>query len=73
MEKSSLIITQKKLEDEIIEIAKDAVMVTGQPLKTPEIVACHRVGKNGKVICRVINRKYAREFIINGKNLKNKR
>ena len=33
-------------------------------------MACHRVGKNGSVVCRVVNRKYAREAIVCGKNLK---
>ena len=39
-------------------------------MKKTDIVACHRVGKKGVVVCRVINRKFAREAIVNGKNLK---
>ena len=64
-------IHQDKLEDEVLEIVKEAkVQVNRQPLKKSDIVACHRVGKKGNVVCRVINRKYAREAIINSKNLK---
>ena len=64
-------ITQERLEDEVVEIVKEAkVTVNRQPLKKTDIVACHRVGKKGTVVCRVINRKFAREAIVNGKNLK---
>ena len=61
------------LEDEILDICKEAkVAVNHQPLKKADIVACHRIGKKGDVICRVLNRKFAREAVINGKkHLKN--
>ena len=61
-----------QLEDEIIDICKDAkVTVNRQNLKKTDIVACHRIGKKGTVVCRVVNRKFAREAIVCGKNLKN--
>ena len=64
-------IHQDKLEDEVLEIVKEAkVQVNRQPLKKSDIVACHRVGRKGNVVCRVVNRKYAREAIVNSKNLK---
>ena len=64
-------IPQERLEDEIVEIVKEAkVSVNRQPLKKCDIVACHRIGRKGNVVCRVINRKFSREAIVNGKNLK---
>ena len=35
-----------------------------------DICAVHRIGKKGVTIVRVVNRKYSRNAIINGKNLK---
>lgn len=64
-------VSQERLEDEVVEIAKEAkVSVNRQPLRKTDIVACHRVGEKGTVVCRVMNRKFAREAIVNGKNLK---
>ena len=64
-------ISTEKLEDEVIEIVREAkVTVNRQPLKKSDIVACHRVGRKGTVICRVVNRKFAREAIVCGRNLK---
>ena len=65
-------IPQGRLEDEVLEIVQKEAKVTvnRQPLKKTDIVACHRVGKKGVVVCRVMNRKFAREAIVNGKNLK---
>ena len=63
-------IPQERLEDVVIEIVKEAkVTVNRQPLKKTDIVACHRLGGKGTVICRVLNRKFSRQAIINSKNL----
>ena len=64
-------IPQDQLEEEIIEIVKEAkVSVNRQPLKKSDIVACHRTGKKGAVVCRVMNRKFSRDAIVKSKNLK---
>ena len=64
-------VTQEELEDEVVKITKDAdVKVNRQNLKKSDIVACHRIGKKGNVVCRVINRKFAKEAVVCGKNLK---
>ena len=64
-----------KIEDEVIEILKDAkVTLNRQSIKKSDIQAAHRKGKKGKVIVKVLNRKFARTALINRKNLKdNKR
>ena len=59
------------LEDEVIEIMKEAkVSVNRQPLKKSDICAVHRIGKKGTTIVRVVNRKYSRNAIISGRNLR---
>lgn len=64
-------VSQENLEDEVVDICKEAkVKVNYEPMKKKDIVACHRVGKRGVVVCRVMNRKFSREAIICGKNLK---
>ena len=64
-------VTQDGLEDEVVEITKDAkVKVSRRPLQKTDIVACHLIGKKGTVICRVVNRKFANEAVHCGKNLK---
>ena len=35
-----------------------------------EIQACHRIGKKGKTICRMVNRKFAEVALYNSKKLK---
>ena len=65
-------ITDDKLEDEVIEIMKDAkVQINRQPLRKADISAVHRLGNKKTTIVRVVNRKYAREALFCGKNLKN--
>ena len=64
-------IPQENLEDEVVEIAKEAkVSVNRQPLKKGDIVACHRIGRNGTVVCRVMNRKFSREAVVKSKTVK---
>ena len=59
-----------RLEDEVIKIVREAeVTINDEPLKKSDIVACHRTGKKGVVICRVVNRKFAREAIVCSKKL----
>ena len=45
--------------------------VRGRKLEAPDIQACHRIGKKGKTIVKFVNRKFAREGLVQGKNLKN--
>jgi hypothetical protein len=59
------------LEQDVIEIFKEAkVVVNRQPIKPMDISAVHRIGKAGHVICKVVNRKFAKTALQNGKNLK---
>ena len=59
------------LEDEVIDIVKDAkVLVNRQPLKKSDICAVHRLKDKKTTIVRVVNRKFAHQAIVNGKNLK---
>ena len=66
-------VEQNKLEDEVMKIYKEAkVSVHGKTLDNMDIEACHRIGKKNVVICRFANRKWAREGLFKGKNLKGK-
>ena len=63
-----------QIEDEVIEVFPEAkVTVNRQPIKSSDIQAAHRIGKGGKVIVKVVNRKFIRAALINGKNLKGSR
>ena len=65
-------VSQDVLEDEVVKnFEKAKVEVHGKKLEAPDIQACHRVGKKGKTIVKFISRKYAREGLVCGKNLKN--
>ena len=60
-----------KLEDEVIDILKDAkVSVNRQHIKKMDICAVHRLHDKKTTIVRVVNRKWSKEAVINGKNLK---
>ena len=64
-------IPDDKLEDEVIDIMKEAkVSVNRQPMKKMDISAVHRLADKKTTIVRVVNRKYSRQAIINGRNLK---
>ena len=64
-------IPDDRLEDEVIEIMKEAkVLVNRQPLKKMDIAAVHRLGNKKTTIVRVVNRKFSREALVNGRNLK---
>ena len=61
----------EELEAEIIAIAKEAkVLVNRQPLKASDICAVHRLKNKKTTIVRVVNRKFAFQCLVNGKNLK---
>ena len=63
-------VEEQQMEDEIIEIFKDAkVTVNRQNIKKMDVQAAHRIGKKGVVIVKVVNRKFIRAALINGKNL----
>ena len=67
-------IEQNGLEDEVIKIFEAAdVFVHGEGLRKRDIQACHRIGKKGATICKFTNRKFARESLFCGKNLKGKK
>ena len=58
-------IDDEKLEDEVIEIAKEAkISVNRQPLKKQDICAVHRLRDRKTTIVRVANRKYAQQAIL---------
>ena len=64
-------VEQKDLENHVIAIWNEAkIQVHGKSLDHLDIEACHRIGKNNVVITRFVNRKFAREGLFNGKNLK---
>ena len=63
-----------QIEDEVIEVFQEAkVTVNRQPIKSSDIQAAHHIGKGGKVIVKVVNWKFIRAALINGKNLKGSR
>ena len=64
-------VTPENLEDEVIEICKEAkVFVNRLPLKKNDIAAVHRL-KGDTTIVRVVNRKFSREALYCSKNLRN--
>ena len=64
-------IDQKDLEGAVIDVYNAArITVHGAALSPKDISACHRIGKKGKTIVRFVNRKFAMEGLINGRNLK---
>ena len=64
-------INDDQIEAEVIDIFKEAkVTVNRQPLKPLDIQAAHRIGSKGKVIVKVVNRKFVRSALVKGKNLK---
>ena len=62
------------LEDAVIDVYNKAeVKVFGRELEKEDISACHRIGKKKEVtIVRFVNRKWAWQGLICGKNLKGK-
>ena len=46
------------------------VIVNRQSIKKMDICAVHRLGNKKTTIVRVVNRKFAREALVNGRNLK---
>ena len=64
-------IEDDKLEDEVLEITKEAkVNVNRQPLKKTDICAVHRLKNKQTTIVRVVNRKFSTEAVFSGKNLR---
>ena len=60
------------LEDAVIDVYNRAkIQVFGRELQKEDISACHRIGKKKEVtIVRFVNRKWAWQGLISGKNLK---
>ena len=57
--------------DEVIDIFKEAkVQVNRQPLKKSDVQVVHRLQNEKTVICKVVNRKFVKEALYNGINLK---
>ena len=66
-------VEQKDLECQVIKIYDEAeVGVHGRSLNLFDIEACHRIGKKNVVIVRFVNRKFAREGLYKGRDLKGK-
>ena len=64
-------INDDQLEDEVIEIFKEAkATLNRQQIRKPDIQAVHRIAKKGKVIVKIVNRKFVQSALINGRNLK---
>ena len=62
-------INDDQLEDEVIEIFKEAkATLNQQQIRKPDIQAVHRIGKKGKVIVKVVNCKFVQSALINGRN-----
>ena len=68
-------VSNETLEDEVIDILNEAnVKVEGDSITKKDICAVHRIGKEkAKTIVRVVNRKFAWQALISGKNLKESR
>ena len=67
-------IRQDDLEGEVQKIFEAAeVKIHGDSLQGKDIQAVHRIGKKGVVICKFVNRKFAREELFWGRNLKEKK
>ena len=64
-------IGNQNLEEEVVKIYKKAgVEINGRNLDSSDIQACHRIGKKNITICKFVNRKFAREGLVGGRNLK---
>ena len=64
-------ISVDKLEDEVIDILKEAeVRVNRQFVKKMDIQAVHRLKNKNITIVKMVNRKFAKEALICGKNLR---
>ena len=65
-------VSSDALEDEVIEICKEAkVSVNRLPLKKNDIAAVHRLKDQKTTIVRVVNRKFSKEALYCSKNLRN--
>ena len=65
-------VKDEDIEGEVLETFKEAkVQVNRQPMKALDIQAAHRIGSKHKVIVKVVNRKFVRNALVKGKNLKN--
>ena len=62
-------IGNQNLEEEVVKIYKKAgVEINDKNLDSPDIQACHRNGKKNITICKFVNRKFAREGLVCGRN-----
>ena len=67
-------IADDKLEDEVIDICREAkLQVDRQPLTKRDICAVHRLADKKTTVVRVVNRKFSREAVFCGKNLRESR
>ena len=48
---------------------KAGVEINGKNLDSSDIQACHRIGKKNITICKFVNRKFASEGLVCGRNL----
>ena len=64
-------VVSQNLEEEVVKIYEKAgVQINGKRLDSSDIQACHRIGKKNITICKFVNRKFAREGLVCGRNLK---
>ena len=64
-------VKDERLEEEVIEILKEAeVQVNRQSPRKMDIQAVHRLKNRNVTIVKMVNRKYAKEALICGRNLR---
>ena len=64
-------VKDEALEDEVVNLFKEAqIQVNRQLIKKSDIQAVHRLGNKKTTIVKVANRKFAKEALFCGKNLK---
>ena len=64
-------VKDERLEEEVIEILKEAeVQINRQSPRKMDIQAVHRLKNRNMTIMKMVNRKYAKEALICGKNLR---
>ena len=61
-------VVDERLGDEVIRRLRQPLIV--KILNKNDIQAVHRIGKKGRVIVKVVNRKFVQSALVNGKNLK---
>lgn len=65
-------VTDEQVEAEVLKILQAAkAKVNNNFPRSLDIQAAHRKGRNGVIICKFVNRKFATSAVINSRNLKN--